>query len=164
MRTVTLTSRQAALGKRWPPRLAPLLKGVPVSTEAMGARQHVGLSASDSTLWSGHSVDSILKTADQLCRMLAKTRRAECALSQQELQHLFPDGLVVRIRRSHRRGRGSIPRLGVKIFERTKNLQNLVPCNKKRLAKLGHGFCRQRIRAARPQFQEKRATILCEPG
>ncbi len=27
-----------------------------------------------------------------------------------------PDGLVVRIRRSHRRGRGSIPRLGVTFF------------------------------------------------
>ena len=29
-----------------------------------------------------------------------------------ENQTAIPDGLVVRIRRSHRRGRGSIPRLG----------------------------------------------------
>ena len=28
------------------------------------------------------------------------------------LEPPIPDGLVVRIRRSHRRGRGSIPRLG----------------------------------------------------
>ena len=28
-----------------------------------------------------------------------------------------PDGLVVRIRRSHRRGRGSIPRLGGKVLK-----------------------------------------------
>ena len=29
---------------------------------------------------------------------------------------VVPDGLVVRIRRSHRRGRGSIPRLGVTFY------------------------------------------------
>ena len=45
---------------------------------------------------------------------------------------LIPDGLVVRIRRSHRRGRGSIPRLGVRFlseyfsFMRHKNL--IVKC------------------------------------
>ena len=31
----------------------------------------------------------------------------------------IPDGLVVRIRRSHRRGRGSIPRLGVHFYKFT---------------------------------------------
>ena len=34
----------------------------------------------------------------------------------------FPDGLVVRIRRSHRRGRGSIPRLGERILNRCRLL------------------------------------------
>ena len=33
--------------------------------------------------------------------------------ASESLCHYLPGGLVVRIRRSHRRGRGSIPRLGI---------------------------------------------------
>ena len=117
-------------GQTTAPLVGSAAQGPPISMEVTGAHCHVDPSASAAILWSAHSVHSIL-SADQLCRMLAKTRGAECALSQQELKHLFPDGLVVRIRRSHRRGRGSIPRLGVKIFETVENWRNLVPCNPK---------------------------------
>ena len=39
--------------------------------------------------------------------------------------HQLPRGLVVRIRRSHRRGRGSIPRTGTAFFFLNEQLQGV---------------------------------------
>ena len=42
--------------------------------------------------------------------------RASISIKSGLISSAIPCGLVVRIRRFHRRGRGSIPRMGVKFF------------------------------------------------
>ena len=44
----------------------------------------------------------------------------------------LPGGLVVRIRRFHRRGRGSIPRLGIIFLSEPKSINHLIQKKKKK--------------------------------
>ncbi len=59
-----------------------------------------------------HALDASARVEHTNAIERANLFRKDWAVMELCDEYLFPDGLVVRIRRSHRRGRGSIPRTG----------------------------------------------------